>query len=290
MKKTIACILLVAMLASLLTGCCLSHEWTEATCANPQTCAECGKTKGDTLPHTWVEATCAVPKTCSVCGSTEGDTLEHTWLDATCAEPQTCSECGAKEGQALGHTFEAATCTKAKTCSVCNHSTGNPLPHNYEWVNTKEPTYSAEGEKTGTCVDCGATTTETIAVIIPEYHWNKPLQITDELTVGMYKDGKNYWVELKTKTVDTSTILTILRYGMMDLGFDTDYLWEWAVHIAESAQDTWDRNGITYAELSGYGREWVLYMDMREGKPGVFGVKINMESELESLLDIDITD
>ena len=51
MKKTIGCIVIFLLLVSLLTGCCFSHEWVEATCTAPQTCKLCGKTKGDTLPH-----------------------------------------------------------------------------------------------------------------------------------------------------------------------------------------------------------------------------------------------
>lgn len=45
-------ILMVAMVALLLTGCCLSHEWADATCEEPKTCTKCGKTEGDALGHT----------------------------------------------------------------------------------------------------------------------------------------------------------------------------------------------------------------------------------------------
>lgn len=51
MKKTIGCIVIFLLLVSLLTGCCFSHEWMEATCIAPQRCKLCGKTKGDRLPH-----------------------------------------------------------------------------------------------------------------------------------------------------------------------------------------------------------------------------------------------
>lgn len=51
MKKLIVCLLLIAMFASLLTGCCLSHEWEPATCDAPSTCAKCGETEGEKLEH-----------------------------------------------------------------------------------------------------------------------------------------------------------------------------------------------------------------------------------------------
>lgn len=39
-----------------MTGCGHEHTWTEATCAAPKTCSECGETEGKTLAHTWTKA------------------------------------------------------------------------------------------------------------------------------------------------------------------------------------------------------------------------------------------
>ena len=106
MKRLIV-ILLVLALAFSLAGCGHKHEWKEATCTEPKTCATCGETEGEPLGHTWVEATCTEPKTCSVCGETEGEPLGHTWVDATETEPKTCSVCGLTEGEPLGPDEEA---------------------------------------------------------------------------------------------------------------------------------------------------------------------------------------
>lgn len=103
MKKLFCCILLIVLLSSLLAGCCLSHEWMEATCTAPRTCTKCGEIEGEKLNHVWVEATCTVPKTCSDCGETEGVPLEHSWKDSTCTRPKTCSNCNLTEGEARGH-------------------------------------------------------------------------------------------------------------------------------------------------------------------------------------------
>lgn len=116
----------------MLTGCCMSHEWKEATCSEPKTCTKCGETEGDALGHTWVEATCSVPKTCSVCGETEGETLEHTWIDATCTEPKHCSACEETEGNPLEHTLTEANYQQPATCEVCGETVGEPLQAEFE--------------------------------------------------------------------------------------------------------------------------------------------------------------
>ena len=83
MRKAIA-LLLVLVMAFSLSGCCLKHEWKDATCTEPKTCAKCGKTEGEPLGHTWEDATCTEPKTCSTCGATEGEPNGHEntrWIE-----------------------------------------------------------------------------------------------------------------------------------------------------------------------------------------------------------------
>ena len=146
--KRVICFLVAVIAVFVLTGCCISHQWEEATCTTPKTCAKCGKTEGDPLGHTWKEATCIEPKTCSVCGETEGDPLGHKWVDATCTEPKICSVCGETEGEALGHEWVEATCTEPKTCSRCGETEGEALGH--EWV-------EASCTEPKTCSVCGET-------------------------------------------------------------------------------------------------------------------------------------
>ena len=93
-KMRILAIFLV--LALVMTGCCLKHEWVEADCVNPKTCAKCEKTEGEALGHTWTEATCTAPKTCSVCAATEGEALGHVggyWTANTETMTATCVNC-----------------------------------------------------------------------------------------------------------------------------------------------------------------------------------------------------
>lgn len=90
-----------------LTGCnSHSHEWQEATCTTPKTCATCGETEGEALGHTWVEASCSAPKTCSICGETEGEALEHTLTEANYQQAPTCEVCGETVGEPLQADFE----------------------------------------------------------------------------------------------------------------------------------------------------------------------------------------
>lgn len=76
MKKF--CILFFALLLVLFcSGCCISHKWADATCTEPKTCSECGKTSGEALGHCFTEATCTEASTCEVCGATTGSPLGH---------------------------------------------------------------------------------------------------------------------------------------------------------------------------------------------------------------------
>lgn len=88
MNKAVKLILLMLMIAVLLTGCCF-HDWEDATCTDPRTCADCGETKGEALGHAWEEADCEQPKTCTVCGKTRGEAKGHEWNGLEC---EACGE------------------------------------------------------------------------------------------------------------------------------------------------------------------------------------------------------
>ena len=90
----------VLMIVLALSGCGCQHEWTEADCVTPKTCALCQETEGEALGHSWQEASWETPKTSTACGATEGEALGHTWQEATCETPKTCTACGKAEGEA----------------------------------------------------------------------------------------------------------------------------------------------------------------------------------------------
>ena len=198
MKKTTALLLALCMLFA-LSACGHEHNWQDATCTEPKTCAECGKTEGEPLGHSWQDATCTKPKTCAVCGATEGEPLGHSWQDATCTEPKTCTVCGATEGEPLGHTcsdwklVKEASCAEEgmeeAICSVCGETIQRPVekvPHSPSgWQVLSQPTVGKDGEKVIVCMNCGEELERESFTLSPEEM--KKLYIKDCKTIA-YKD------------------------------------------------------------------------------------------------------
>jgi len=77
MKKLIAFALLLAMAFSMV-ACACDHQWQEADCTTPKTCAKCGETEGEAAGHTPGELVISAVDTdnltvthdlpCNVCG------------------------------------------------------------------------------------------------------------------------------------------------------------------------------------------------------------------------------
>lgn len=74
MKKTILLLMALCLCFS-LCACCLQHEWVDATCTEPKTCAKCGETEGEALGHQFSEAGYLSPAVCSVCGEVSGEPI-----------------------------------------------------------------------------------------------------------------------------------------------------------------------------------------------------------------------
>ena len=166
MKKYTCLILLTVLVTLLLTACSCEHEWTKATCTEPEICLKCGETTGEALGHKWKEANCTTPKTCSACKVIEGNALGHSWNNATCTTPKTCSACNTTEGYALGHNWNNATCTTPMTCSVCNAREGEAWGHEWESATCTTPKKcsfcgltdgdtKAHSYQNGKCTICG---------------------------------------------------------------------------------------------------------------------------------------
>ena len=66
----------ILIMGCMLSGCCMSHEWIEATCTSPRVCSKCGETSGEVKEHEFEEANYQQPATCTECGLTEGDVLQ----------------------------------------------------------------------------------------------------------------------------------------------------------------------------------------------------------------------
>ena len=74
MKKIIYSIICLLIILS-LSGCGCEHEWLDATCETPRTCALCGDIEGKANDHEWKEATFTEPAICNICG--EESLFEH---------------------------------------------------------------------------------------------------------------------------------------------------------------------------------------------------------------------
>lgn len=92
-KRALICVV-TAIYSVILTGCCITHEFSEATCIDPQICVKCGEIQGEPLGHNWSDATCVLPKTCTVCGETDGEALGHSAdKEANYQEASICTVC-----------------------------------------------------------------------------------------------------------------------------------------------------------------------------------------------------
>jgi len=76
MKRVILLCVSVCLIMGLFAGCCLKHEWENATCEAPKTCAKCGKTAGKTLDHEYVLRGCEA----------QGDTIYELHICKVCGD------------------------------------------------------------------------------------------------------------------------------------------------------------------------------------------------------------
>ena len=147
---TLTTILVFSVLGS---GCCIKHEFAEATCTEPATCIKCGETEGEPLGHTWAEATCTEPATCTVCGETTGTPLGHDYAGATLWDPGICTRCGAV-GTCLPSAYEQC---KLTVCSDFD------TPQEYiTFCRTEELTSTGSITMTGYSVFASDETHETV--------------------------------------------------------------------------------------------------------------------------------
>ena len=180
-----------------------SKVTTAATCTTAgvrtYTCSKCSHSYTESIAtkgHTWTGATCTSPQTCSVCNATSGTAAGHSYTSkvttaATCTaagvRTYTCSKCSHSYTETiakLGHNYSSsytvdtpATCTtagsKSQHCTRCTakqNVTSIPATgHSYTSKVTKEPTCTATGVRTYTCLKCSHSYTETIAKLGHNY-------------------------------------------------------------------------------------------------------------------------
>lgn len=140
MKKIVAvCVLCLWVLG----GCCISHKWSEATCLEPKTCKECGKTEGEATGHNWTDATCTAASRCQNCGKERGKAKGHNVQEWTVENEATCQQEGLETG-------ECANCSvkMERTIEKAAHVAG-------EWEIVENATMDQKGTRQAKCVVCG---------------------------------------------------------------------------------------------------------------------------------------
>lgn len=122
-----------------ISGWHVKHDWTEATCTEPETCITGGETRGEASGHNWAEATCTEPEICTVCEENRGEASGHTYTEPTCTEAAVCTVCGEIGQEASGHTYTEPTCTEAAICTACGEMAGEAMGHIWEGGSCSEP-------------------------------------------------------------------------------------------------------------------------------------------------------
>lgn len=77
-KGSLSMILVAVLLVAAVVGITLGVSRVKAK--NPNGVAYCAEDK-----HQWIEADCTTPKTCAVCGKTEGEAEGHRYVENVCA-------------------------------------------------------------------------------------------------------------------------------------------------------------------------------------------------------------
>ena len=141
----------------------IGHDWAEATCSTPETCANCGAIRGDVKNHAWGEIIVVTAPTC-----TEGGTNKVSCADCGATSHLPVAALGHTAGETVVENEVANDCVNdgyynnVVYCTVCDAELSREtitVPahgHSYEGVVTT-PTCTEAGYTTYTCATCGDT-------------------------------------------------------------------------------------------------------------------------------------
>lgn len=170
-KRKILTIIGITLFALSLNGCkkksyCEKngHDFINATCTEPEKCAECGEIGNKALGHDYSDATCVDDAICTRCDEIIEEALGHDYSDATCTTPATCKVCFETTGTVVKHDINVirteATCTEngsiLEECKNCDYKVTtsiNATGHNIN-VTTSNPTCTENGYTHEECLNC----------------------------------------------------------------------------------------------------------------------------------------
>lgn len=191
MKKKVIAAFSMASAVLLLNGCCMFHEWHDATCTLPKTCSKCEKTEGEALGHSesgWIvesEPTCVANGRkyikCLNCDEELNEeilpALGHVESDWIVDENPTCTEEGRQHKKCM-------TCDEIiaeESLKQLGHVEG-------EWIIDAEASCLEAGKKHMLCKVCGVIIQENV---IPPTGHKYSDWITDKKATCT-KDGSQY--------------------------------------------------------------------------------------------------
>ena len=143
----------------------------DATCTTDglktDTC-DCGHIHTEIIPavgeHDWVDATCTAPKTCAVCGETEGEALGHTASEAVKEHEKapTCTETGSYDSVVYCSVCSAELSRETVTVAAEGHKPGEAVREN-----EVAPTLNSEGsyDEVIYCSVCSAELSRTTVTV-----------------------------------------------------------------------------------------------------------------------------
>ncbi len=237
-----------------------THVWLPATCTEPETCRDCGETRGDPAGHAWQDATCMAPKTCAVCGATEGDVLPHSWdegtvtLKADCHTEgillKACTVCGETKEETLArdpknHTGgteirdgKEATCTEdGYTGDTWCLGCGTLLEKGSKLAAAGHIWQEAAGNAVRSCRVCGAMEGEGLHIVQAE-------GLTGEFSVGVSLDEKGRVSGIALGETSSEVDAPFLQMVKENEGFLPQFIGK-SGQIGEAEIDT-----VTYATVS----------------------------------------
>ena len=145
--------------------CTYIHEYKEATCSKPETCAYCDATQGKALGHayskpvfTWSEdfSTCTVTAVCSK-KTEESCNFSQKATVTVKADKAAC------EGEGTA-TYTATITLEGKTYTDTKTGTVKAIGHSWgDWKVVKEATKTEDGLEERICANCGEKETRVIA-------------------------------------------------------------------------------------------------------------------------------
>lgn len=230
---------------------------------------------------------------CSVCGKILGTVkvsalghdikAEQVRIEPTCTEKGEgvgiCQRCGEQldswEIPALGHDWGPAIIDKTPTCTetgvahmVCRRDETHVLngiinkkPHDFsgEEVITLAPTCTAEGRKEIKCVNCDATTIETIQKVAHQWTpW------TNTIVAGEFNEGERYRTCEVCGLVEQETVSATHVHKTLE---DAPVEWDEENLIGNNTIGTCVKKAVMYAYCTCYvDDEGNVYEDSGEGR------------------------